>query len=60
MEVSGQLHAPTALLPGKEPPVPHWIGDCVGTRAVLDTLVTPVNPLPPFLGTANVSIAESA
>jgi len=22
MEVSGQLHAPAALLPGKEPPVP--------------------------------------
>jgi hypothetical protein len=22
MEVSGQLHAPTALSPGKEPPVP--------------------------------------
>jgi hypothetical protein len=27
MEVSGQLHAPTALLPGEEPPVP------VGARA---------------------------
>jgi len=22
MEVNGQLHAPAALLPGKEPPVP--------------------------------------
>jgi hypothetical protein len=28
MEVSGQLHVPTALPPGEKTPVPtHWIGD---------------------------------
>jgi hypothetical protein len=32
MEVSGQLHAPAALLP-----VTHWIGDRVGLRAGMDT-----------------------
>jgi len=30
MEVSGQLHAPAALLPGT-----HWIGCWVGPRAIL-------------------------
>jgi len=25
MEMSGQLHATAALLPGKEPPGTHWI-----------------------------------
>jgi hypothetical protein len=30
MEVSGQLHAPAALPPGKEPPGTHWIGGWVG------------------------------
>jgi len=39
MEVSGQLHAPVALPPGKEPPVTHWIGGCVGPRAGLDAVV---------------------
>jgi hypothetical protein len=39
MEVSGQLHAPAALPPGKEPLVPHWIGGWVGPRAVLDAVV---------------------
>jgi len=38
MEVSGQLHAPAALPPGKEP-VTHWIGGWVGPRAVLDAVV---------------------
>jgi hypothetical protein len=36
MEVSGQLHAPATLLPGKEPPGTHWIGGWVGPRAGLD------------------------
>jgi hypothetical protein len=36
MEVSGQLHAPAALPQGKEA---HWIGGCVGPRAVLDAVV---------------------
>jgi hypothetical protein len=30
MEVSGQLHAPAALPPGKEPLVLNWIGGWVG------------------------------
>jgi hypothetical protein len=32
LEVSGQLHVPAALPPGKE----HWIGGWVGPRAGLD------------------------
>jgi hypothetical protein len=38
MEVSGQLHAPTALTQRKAPGT-HWIGGWVGPRAVLDALV---------------------
>jgi hypothetical protein len=38
MEVSGQLHGPVALLPGKEYPVTHWIGSWVDTRDGFDTL----------------------
>jgi hypothetical protein len=38
MEVSGQLHAPAALPPGKEPPGAHWIGGWVDLRAGLDDL----------------------
>jgi hypothetical protein len=34
--MSGQLHAPAALLPGKQPPGTHWIGGWVGPRADLD------------------------
>jgi hypothetical protein len=33
MEVSGQLHAPTALLPTEAAPGTHWIGGWVGPRA---------------------------
>jgi hypothetical protein len=36
MEVSGQLHAPAALPPEKDPPGTHWIGGWVGPRAGLD------------------------
>jgi hypothetical protein len=36
--VSGQLHAPAALLPGKTPGT-HWIGGWVGPRAGLDAVV---------------------
>jgi hypothetical protein len=36
-EVSGQLHAPAALLPGKQPST-HWIGGWLGPRASLDDL----------------------
>jgi hypothetical protein len=39
MEVSGQLHAPAALPPEKEPLVPIKIGGWVGLRAVLDAVV---------------------
>jgi len=31
MEMSGQLHAPATLLPGKEPPDTHWIGGWLGS-----------------------------
>jgi hypothetical protein len=37
MEVSGQLHAPTALPPLKQPPGTHWIG-WVGPRVGLDAV----------------------
>jgi hypothetical protein len=36
MEVSGQLHALTAL-PGERAPGTHWIGGWVGPRVSLDT-----------------------
>jgi hypothetical protein len=39
MEVGGQLHAPVALSPRKEPPSTHWIGDCVDPRAIPDAVV---------------------
>jgi hypothetical protein len=39
MEVSGQLHAPAALLPGKERALgTHWIGGWVCPRTVLDVV----------------------
>jgi len=46
MEVSGQLHAPAALLPGKEPPGTHWIGGWLGLRAGLDAVVKRKYPSP--------------
>jgi len=36
--VSGQLHAPVALPPKKEPPGTHWIGGWVGPRADLKVM----------------------
>jgi hypothetical protein len=45
MEVSGQLHAPTALPPGKNPNT-HWIGDWVSPRAGLETMVKIKIPSP--------------
>jgi hypothetical protein len=36
--VSGQLHAPEALPPGKGLPGTHWIADWVGPRAGFDDL----------------------
>jgi hypothetical protein len=38
MEVSGQLHAPAALPPGKEPPGVHRIEGCLGLRGSLDDM----------------------
>jgi hypothetical protein len=38
MEVSGQLHSPAALTPGKEPRGAHWIGGWVGPRTGLDAV----------------------
>jgi hypothetical protein len=39
MEVSGQLHAPVALLPRKEPPNTHQIGGWVGHRVSLNARI---------------------
>jgi hypothetical protein len=36
MELSGELHAPTALPSGKEPPAAHCIGGWVDPRARID------------------------
>jgi hypothetical protein len=36
MQVSGQLHAPAALPPGKRVPGTHWIGGWVGPRTAQD------------------------
>jgi hypothetical protein len=38
MEVSGQLHAPAALLSGKQPPGTHIIGDGMGPRAGVNVM----------------------
>jgi hypothetical protein len=46
MVVSGQLHTPAALSPGKEPNGIHWIGDWVGARAGLDIMEMKRNPFP--------------
>jgi hypothetical protein len=45
MEMSGQLHPPVALPPGKEPLV-HWIGGWMGPRAVVDAVVKKKIPSP--------------
>jgi hypothetical protein len=37
MELSGQLHAPAALSPEKDPGT-HWTGSWVGTKADLDAV----------------------
>jgi hypothetical protein len=46
MEVSNQLHAPAALLPGKEPLGTHRIRAWVGPRAGLDAVAKRKNPFP--------------
>jgi hypothetical protein len=45
MEVSGQLHELTALPPKERATGTHWIGDWVGCRAGLDTVVKSSQPL---------------
>jgi hypothetical protein len=45
--VTDQLHAPTALLLGKDPPVPtHWIGSWVGFRGGLDAVARRKKSIP--------------
>jgi hypothetical protein len=46
MEVSGQFHAPAALLPGETAPGTHCIGGWVEPRAVLDAVVKRKIPSP--------------
>jgi hypothetical protein len=53
MEMSGQLHAPTALPPGKAPGT-HWIGGWVGSRADLDAMQKRKNLAPGGNGTPTV------
>jgi hypothetical protein len=44
VEVTGQLHAPTALPPRERAPGTHWIGGSVGPRAGLDVVVKRKTP----------------
>jgi hypothetical protein len=46
MEMSGQLHAPVALPPGKEPLVPYGLRGWVGPRAILDAAMKRNIPSP--------------
>jgi len=45
MEASGQVHAPVALLPGKDP-FTHITEDWVGQRTGLDAVAIKKNPCP--------------
>jgi hypothetical protein len=47
MEMSGQIHAPAALLPGKVPST-HRIGDRLGPQS-LSGRIAPVNNLVPVV-----------
>jgi hypothetical protein len=50
MEVSGQLHAATALPPGKYPPGTQWIGGWLGHRVGLNAMEKrKILPLPGIL-----------
>jgi hypothetical protein len=46
MEVSCQLQAPAALIPGEIAPDTHWIENWVGLRAGLDAVEKTMLPLP--------------
>jgi hypothetical protein len=51
MEVSGQLNAPAALPPGKDPPGVHWIGGRVGPSVILDAVGNKNSQPPPGIET---------
>jgi hypothetical protein len=46
MEVSGELHAPATLPPGKERPDTHWIGGWVGPQSRSVRCAEEKNPAP--------------
>jgi len=46
VEVSDQLHAAAALVPGKEPPGTHLIGGWMGHKTGLDSVVKKKFPAP--------------
>jgi hypothetical protein len=46
MEVSGQLHSPATLPPGKEPLGTHWVGGWMGPSAGLEMVVKRKIPSP--------------
>jgi hypothetical protein len=58
MEVSGQLHAPAALLPMERAPGTNWIGGWVGPRAVLDEVVKRKIPSPRRESNSRTPIAQ--
>jgi hypothetical protein len=59
MEVSGQLHTPAALPPGKESLNTRWIGGWVDTRAVLDAVVKRKIPNPRRESSPRTPIVQS-
>jgi hypothetical protein len=59
MEVSGQLHTPAALPPGRAPST-NWIGGWVGPRAVLDAVVKRKIPSPRRETKPRTSIVQPA
>jgi hypothetical protein len=50
MEVSGQLQAPAAFLPGKETPDTHWIGGWVDPITGLDAVAKMKKKSPSVVG----------
>jgi hypothetical protein len=59
VEVSGQLHTLTTLLPGIKAPGTHWIGGCVSPRAVLDAVVKKKIPNPHWESNLRTPIVQS-
>jgi hypothetical protein len=58
MEVSGQLHAPAALPPEKEPHGTHWIEGWVGPKTCLDDAER--RKILPLLGLEHRALGRSA